>query len=259
MYEYTTPVVTHGLLEEELMSSVHAMIAGAAGSGKSVLLRRCLLYASAKGYETILIDPKKLELKRWKDAVNTRAFACTIDDIVKVLHETCELMDRRYASVTDPFQTMCDGSTIWVVIEEYADLMCCDRKKEIKAMVQRLAQLGRAARIHVLLCTQRPTRDIIDGAIKVNITTRCALHVPTAQDSRNIINFKGAELLPLVGYAYLLRDSGAIDLYETGMIDEDQERQVVTYMVGKARERDAFYEAQKAPQKKKGFFKRIFG
>lgn len=255
-YRYVTPRIDCGLLECDIMESTHAMIAGAAGSGKSVLLRRCLLYAAAKGYETILIDPKKLELKRWKDAINTRAFACTIDSIVQVLRDTCELMDRRYSSVTDPFQTMCDGSTIWVVIEEYADLMCSDRKREIKALVQRLAQLGRAAKIHVLLCTQRPTRDIIDGAIKVNITTRCALHVPTAQDSRNIINENGAEHLPYRGQAYLLLDSGDIDLYNTHMIDEDLEHQVIAYM--NERKAECFEPVPVAPQKKKSFLQRLF-
>lgn len=263
-YQYKTPVVTYGILEEDLMSSVHAMIAGSAGSGKSVLLRRCLVYACAKGYRLALIDPKGRELIRFKNCVNAWGYAEYEQDIVNLLRNLVNEMENRLHGITDPFQSTYIGEHIWVCIDEYADLMCSQYKKEIKTLVQRLAQKGRAALIHVLLCTQRPTADIIDGAIKVNITTRCALHVPTAQDSRNIINYNGAEMLPMHGYAYLLHDSGAIEMYETNMIDENQERQVVYYMEERAREKKAFYEAQRramapVPQKKKNFFQRLFG
>jgi len=64
--------------------------------------------------------------------------------------------------------------------------------------------LGRAAKIHLILATQRPTRDIINGAIKVNLDSRIALRCPTAQDSRNILNVKGAEELPRYGLGYYM-------------------------------------------------------
>lgn len=257
-YHYTTPKVTVDELECDLMESIHAMIAGAAGSGKSVLLRRCIVYACAKGYRLALIDPKGRELLRYKNCVNTWGYAEYEDEIVALLRSLVDTMETRLHGISDPFQSTYIGEHIWVCIDEYADLMCSASKKEIKTLVQRLAQKGRAALIHVLVCTQRPTADIIDGAIKVNITTRCALHVPTAQDSRNIINYSGAELLPIHGKAYLLHDSGAIELYNTPMIDEDQERRVVYYMEEKERERQAFLRSQR-PTEKKGFWKRLFG
>lgn len=257
-YHYTTPRIEAGVLECDLMESVHAMIAGASGSGKSVLLRRCILYACAKGYRLALIDPKGRELLRFKNCVNAWGYAEYEDEIVALLRSLVDEMEKRLHGIPDPFQSTYVGEHIWVYIDEYADLMCSASRKEIKTLVQRLAQKGRAALIHVLLCTQRPTRDIIDGAIKVNITTRCALHVPTAQDSRNIINYSGAELLPIYGKAYLLHDSGLIELYNTPMIDEDLERQVVYYMEERQREKEAFYRSQR-PVEKKSFWKRLFG
>lgn len=226
---YKPPKVQCGQLETIIMESVHSMIAGAAGSGKSVLLRRCLVYAASKGYWTALIDPKGAELRPWRDCINTWGYAEYEDEIIALLHSLVELMEHRLHSM-EKFQRMYSGPNLWVMIDEYADLVTCRGRNEIKTLVQRLAQKGRAARIHVLLCTQRPTTDIIDGAIKVNISTRCALHVPTARDSRNIINEKGAEMLPIHGSAYLLRDSGKIESYKTAMLSDDLERAVVDYM-----------------------------
>ena len=245
MATYKTPVITPGQLEADLMTSVHAMIAGSAGSGKSVLLRRCMLYAAAKGYHTVLIDPKGAELRPWKGCINTIGYAEYTPEIIALLHECIGIMERRLHGMTK-FCRMYEGTQIWIMIDEYADLVTSPRKKEIKTLVQRLAQKGRAAGIHVLLCTQRPTTDVIDGAIKVNITTRCALHCPTAQDSRNILNHNGAEDLPMHGYAYLLRDSGAVDLYQTEMLDDSEEQRVVTYMTDIA-------------HPVKAFFRKIFG
>lgn len=235
-------------LEDFLMSSNHVLIAGASGSGKSVLIRRCLIDCAASGYSVALIDPKKLELRPWRDCVNTVGYADEIPSIISLLHLMTDTMDARYRR-TPEGQYMSGEPDIWVIIDEYADLVTIgtpQQRREIKTLVQRIAQLGRAARIHVLLATQRPTRDIIDGAIKVNITTRLALHCPTAQDSRNIINYSGAELLPIHGQGYLLHDSGQIDLVNVPMIDESE--------AIRCRE---FLKAQRpqARQKRRWFFK----
>ena len=95
------------------------------------------------------------------------------------------------------------GSHVYIIIDEFADLMT-NYKKQTEITICRLALLGRAARIHLILATQRPTSDIINGKIKVNIDSRIALRCPTAQDSRNIININGAEKLPRYGSGYYL-------------------------------------------------------
>ena len=82
------------------------------------------------------------------------------------------------------------------------------QKRATLPQLQRLAQLGRAANIHLIVATQRPTRDIINGQIKVNIDSRVALRCPTPQDSRNIIDRKGAETLPRYGFGYYLTPNG---------------------------------------------------
>ena len=92
---------------------------------------------------------------------------------------------------------------IYIIIDEYADLITTS-KKDVERLICRIAQLGRAAKIHLIIATQRPTRDVITGQVKVNIDSRLALRVPTAQDSRNIINTKGAELLGKYGQGYYL-------------------------------------------------------
>ena len=104
-------------------------------------------------------------------------------------------------------QKLTSEPPIYIIIDEFADLMTTQRKTVLPTLC-RIAQLGRAAKIHLILATQRPTRDIVNGQIKVNIDCRVALRCPTAQDSRNIIGVKGAEMLPKIGYGlYLTPDT----------------------------------------------------
>ena len=87
---------------------------------------------------------------------------------------------------------------VYIIIDEFADLMTTDKKRCLP-LVQRIAQLGRAANMHLIICTQRPTVDMLPGVIKVNIDSRIALRCPTAQDSRNLVRVSGAEKLPRYG------------------------------------------------------------
>ncbi len=92
---------------------------------------------------------------------------------------------------------------------------------QVEPCIIRLSQLGRAANIHLIIATQRPTRDIITGAIKVNLDSRVALRCSTAQDSRNILDVKGAETLPRYGYAYYRTPEG-LKLIPIPMIDQKE-------------------------------------
>ena len=110
-----------------------------------------------------------------------------------------------------------NAADIYIIIDEYADLII-QAKKQVEPYIIRLSQLGRAANIHLILATQRPTRDIVTGAIKVNLDSRVALRCSTAQDSRNILDVKGAETLPRYGYAYYRTPEG-LKLISIPMID----------------------------------------
>lgn len=221
-----------GLITEQ----IHVIIAGAAGSGKSVLIRQCLIACAAKGYPVYLIDPKKVELYPWASTPLCAGYADEGSTILALLQGICNQMDADYRHMKAKGIRKMPTSK-WIIIDEFADLMQCAERAQIKKCVLRIAQLGRAAGYHLMVATQRPTGDIIDGAIKVNITTRIALHCPTPQDSRNIVNVSGAENLPINGECLYLNDSGRIDHYYVHYVDEHTEYQVINHLIKSRRRR----------------------
>lgn len=188
-----------------LKKQTHIMVAGATGSGKSVLIHGLLdsLIQSNPATQLVLIDPKRVELIDYKRYHGTLFTATEPETIYKALVWTVSEMEKRYKSMSKSGMKKSPYNALWVVIDEYADLMVTD-KKRVTPLIQRIAQLGRASNIHLLLATQRPTSDIITGAIKTNIDCRIALRCPTRRDSQNIINYGGAELLPRYGYGMLI-------------------------------------------------------
>lgn len=188
----------------DMLDQPHLLIAGATGSGKSVLINSLMwtaLHKTPGRNSFVLIDPKRVELRHYAVLPHCIAYASEPDDIVSTLQAVVFHMDERYREMQSQGLRKYTGSHIYVVIDEFADLMTICKKQTLPALC-RIAQLGRAANIHLILATQRPTRDIINGQIKVNIDARVALRCPTAQDSRNIINIKGAEELPRYGKGY---------------------------------------------------------
>jgi len=126
-------------------------------------------------------------------------------------------MENRYRLMQRQRIKKSNAADIFIIIDEYADLVI-QAKKQVERYIIRLSQLGRAANIHLILATQRPTRDIITGAIKVNLDSRVGLRCPSPQDSRNIIDIKGAETLPRYGYGYY-RTAGGLELVSIPMTD----------------------------------------
>ena len=190
----------------DMLKQPHLLIAGASGSGKSVLLNTLIytcLYNSPCRSNLILIDPKMVELSNYKHLPHTLIYARDKKEYIEALGESVILMRNRYKTMDKLNIKMWPYDHTYVVIDEFADLII-RAKKECLSLLIELASLGRAAGIHLVIASQRPTRDIISGAIKVNIDARIALRCPTAQDSRNIINMKGAESLPRVGFGYYL-------------------------------------------------------
>ena len=116
---------------------------------------------------------------------------------------------------------------VYVVIDELADLMTTCRKT-VQPMIQRLCQIGRAAAVHVIACTQCPIAAVIPTPIKVNFDSRFALRTRSAQDSRNILGVKGCEGLPRYGQAYYLTPEG-LRLYQIPMISDEEIEERVRY------------------------------
>jgi S-DNA-T family DNA segregation ATPase FtsK/SpoIIIE len=194
----------------DMLKQAHLLIAGTTGSGKSVLINSLIytaLYKSPNRCQFILIDPKRVELIDYKPLPHTISYSSELPNILDALQYSVELMEKRYKQMQRQRIKKSNAANIYIIIDEYADLVI-QAKKQVERCVIRLSQLGRAANIHLILATQRPTRDIVTGAIKVNLDSRVALHCSTAQDSRNILDIKGAETLPRYGYGYYRTPEG---------------------------------------------------
>ena len=190
----------------DMLKQPHILIAGSTGSGKSVLINSLIytaLYKPPTVCGFIMIDPKRVELNQYRPLPHCLRYASEPDEIAATLAAAVALMDDRYKALQAQGLKEWDGGHIYIIIDEFAYLMKTIKKQTLPNF-QKIALLGRAAHIHLIAATQRPTKDIINGEIKVNMDSRLALRCPTAQDSRNIINTKGAETLPRFGFGYYL-------------------------------------------------------
>lgn len=219
---WRTPEGKSSGFADTLTKQPHVLIAGATGSGKSVVINSMIhsvLFRAPCQAQLVLIDPKRVELYQYHALPHTLAYASEPRDIDHVLSYVIDLMESRYRAMRASGSRMFSGSDVYVFVDEFADLMTTN--KRCSPMFCRIAQLGRAARIHLILATQRPTRDIITGQIKVNMDSRVALRCPSAQDSRNILGTSGAELLPRYGQCfYTSPDLLQPQLREVTMIPE---------------------------------------
>lgn len=199
----------------ELNRMPHLLIAGATGSGKSVCVNSiiCSLLLRTKPDEVkmILIDPKKVEFTPYNDVPHLLAPVITDGDLAnKGLKVVVEMMNHRYDLfgnlgvrniqayneyvLNHPDEHLKPLPRLVVIIDELADLMLV-AAKEVEASIQRITQLARAAGIHLVVATQRPSVDVITGVIKANIPSRIAFAVSQAVDSRTILDQAGAEQL----------------------------------------------------------------
>ena len=220
---WRTPGGTAAAICLNMLEQPHLLIAGTTGSGKSVLINSLIytaLYKSPNKCKFILIDPKRVELIDYKPLPHTISYNSELPDILKALQYSIELMETRYKAMQRQRIKKSNDADIYIIIDEYADLVI-QAKKEIERYIIRLSQLGRAANIHLIIATQRPTRDIVTGAIKVNLDSRVALRCSTAQDSRNILDVKGAENLPRYGYGYYRTPEG-LKLISIPMTDPEK-------------------------------------
>ena len=229
---YKTPGGIVPALTLDILNQPHTLIAGATGSGKSVLINSIMytaLHFAPCQKQFILIDPKRVELIDYKRLKHAILYTSEPKDIVKAIHASVDIMERRYKKMQRQHVKLYEGSDVYVIIDEFADLMTTQKRETLPPLC-RIAQLGRAARIHLIIATQRPTKDIINGQIKVNIDSRVALRCPTAQDSRNIINVSGAELLPRYGQGYYLTpETITPKLYKIPYTEQSEIQRLIKY------------------------------
>jgi DNA segregation ATPase FtsK/SpoIIIE, S-DNA-T family len=204
----------------DLSRMPHLLVAGATGSGKSVFLNALLLSiffrSSPEEVKLLLIDPKMLEFSMFHGiphliaevVTNSKRAAAALMGIVRKMEERYQLMSERGVRNIEQYNKLvlreglksADGQPlkplpyIVVVIDELADLMIV-AARDVEESLMRLAQMARAAGIHLVLATQRPSVDVLTGVIKANFPSRIAFQVSSRTDSRTVLDSNGAERL----------------------------------------------------------------
>lgn len=209
----------------------HLLVAGATGSGKSVAINSIILAllfnAKPNEVKLVLVDPKMLELSLYNDIPHLLTPVVTQPKrAAETLRALVAEMERRYRALAEKGSKNIDSYNkavseaerlpyIVVIIDELADLMMTVQR-EVEDSIMRLAQMARAAGIHLIVATQRPSVDVITGLIKANLPTRVSFQVSSKTDSRTILDANGAEnllgmgdmLFQPPGTAHLIRVHG---------------------------------------------------
>jgi len=206
---WTTPSGKVNELYEDMLQQPHLLIAGATGSGKSVVINGLIstaLFDSPAKVEFILIDPKRVELAEYKHLPHTLAHAAGLDPDAwnAALNKACAIMDQRYTDMERRRLKMWDGSDLYVIIDEFA-LVRTNGGVSAYRSVLRLTSEGRAARIHCIIATQVPKATIIPTEIRENCSARLCLRTNNAMQSRVIMDQRGCETLPDYGYGYYVK------------------------------------------------------
>ena len=225
---YKTPAGQVYTLFNDMAEQPHLLVAGATGSGKSVVVNGIvynLLHKGPASAGLILIDPKRVELVQYKDTPHCIMYASEPDTMVQALRKAIQITEARYTEMQRNRERKYSGGDIYVIIDELADLMTTQRKT-VQPIIQRLAQIGRAAKIHIIACTQCSLAKVIPTEIKVNFDARVGLRTRCAQDSRNILGVTGCEMLPRYGQGYYMTPE-ATRLYNIPMYSDEQIDRVI--------------------------------
>ncbi len=231
----------------DLVSMPHLLIAGTTGSGKSVCINTLILSIIYRhkpdDCKLIMIDPKMLELSIYQGIPHlltpvitepkkaTTALKWVVKEMEKRYREMTEIGVRNISGFNDkaPSESKKKMPYIVVIVDEMADLMMI-AGKEIENYIQRLAQMARAAGIHIVMATQRPSVDVITGTIKANFPTRISFQVSSKIDSRTILGEQGAELLLGNGDMLFMSSASRIIRIHGPYVSEKEIERVSTFL-----------------------------
>ncbi len=241
----------------EIDKTPHMLVAGSTGSGKSVcinsMLISILMRAKPDEVRLVLVDPKKVELSMYNGVPHL--LTPVVTDAKKaniVLQKIVQIMEDRYDTFSDSGTKNIKGYNkyidkqnenrpdddklkhmeyIVVIIDELADLMLV-AAKEVEDSIMRITQMARAAGIHLIVATQRPSTDVITGVVKANIPSRISFAVSSSIDSRTILDMSGAEKLLGKGDMFFLPQGENTPIRIQGtFIDDDEIKNVVDYVI----------------------------
>ena len=237
----------------DLATLPHLLIGGATGQGKSVFLHSliCSLVQdhSPKEVEFVLMDPKRVEFSVYAKLPHLHAHIVYDTEYGTAMMKHIEsVMDGRFSLFAEKgcgniteynIATEGDGlpHTI-VVVDEFSDFMCNDVSGVFESTVSRIAALGRAAGIHLVMATSRPAAKVVTGTLKANIPGRLSFRVAAKVDSRTLLGEAGAEALPGRGNALLKTSNGAVVHVQVPLIREDEVRVVVDSVLARYSEEE---------------------
>ena len=234
----------------DILKLQHILIGGTTGSGKSACINS-MICSLLKEYtpdqvKLVLIDPKRVELAPYKSVPHLLMPIVTDPKAASdTLKELCSVMDKRFSTFEKTGVKSIESYNnlvmkareagrdvklmpyVVVVIDELADLMVT-AGKEVESSIQRLTQLARAAGIHLIVATQRPSVDVVTGVIKSNINSRIAFNTPSSVDSRTILDQTGAEkLLGKGDMLYKPMGSSNPTRLQGALVSDDEIEQIV--------------------------------
>ena len=231
----------------DLASMPHLLIAGTTGSGKSVCINTIILSLLYRHpphkCKFILIDPKMLELSTYEGIphllcpviTEAKKAASVLGWVVKEMENRYRLMTKEGVRNIDGYNTkhVLPMPYIVVIVDEMSDLMLV-AGKEIENYIQKLSQMARAAGIHIIMATQRPSVDVITGTIKANFPTRISFQVTSKIDSRTILGEQGAEQLLGKGDMLYMSSANRIVRIHAPFVADNEIEKVNNYLRSQA-------------------------
>ncbi len=241
----------------EINKTPHLLVAGATGSGKSVcincILVSILMNAKPDEVKLLLVDPKKVELSVFNGVPHLLAPVVTdpkkasvaLAKIVKEMEDRYDIFEEKGVKNIGSYNEMVEKKNktlgddaklkkmpyIVVIVDELADLMLV-ASKEVEDSIMRITQMARAAGIHLIIATQRPSTDVITGVIKANIPSRISFAVSSGIDSRTILDMTGAEkLLGRGDMLFLPMGESTPTRIQGAWITEEEVKRVVDYTI----------------------------
>jgi S-DNA-T family DNA segregation ATPase FtsK/SpoIIIE len=222
----------------------HLLIAGSTGSGKSVaintIIASILYNATPEEVRLLMVDPKRIELSGYEGiphllhpvVVEPKLASRALMWAVGEMERRYKLLEKAKVKSFDSFNEASEEKLPYIVIivDELADLMMV-ASKDVEASIARLAQMARAAGMHLILATQRPSVDVLTGLIKANFPTRISFKVSSKIDSRTILDTSGAEhLLGAGDMLYLANGSSNLQRVHGAYISEAETEAIITFL-----------------------------